>query len=80
MARMGHNSARAALVYQHASRDREQAIGATISARIEAERSKAKGHDRGTATGSRRKGPKEKRTRKRSGRSARERVTGIEPA
>jgi hypothetical protein len=82
MARMGHNSARAALVYQHASRDREQAIGAAISARIEAERSEAKGHDRGTATGSRRKGPKEKRTRERSdqGRSARERVTGIEPA
>jgi hypothetical protein len=64
MARMGHNSAGAALVYQHASRDREQAIGAAISARIVADRSKAKGHDRGAATGSRRKGPKNKRTRK----------------
>jgi len=61
MARMGHNSTRAALIYQHASRDREQAIGAAISARIEAERSKAKGHDRDTATGSRGKGPKDKR-------------------
>ena len=82
MARMGHNSARAALIYQHASRDREQAIGAAISARIEAERAKAKGHDRGTAAGSRRKGPKDKRTRKgaEQGRRRGERVTGIEPA
>jgi integrase len=38
MARMGHNSPRAALIYQHATRDRERAIGAAISARIEAAR------------------------------------------
>jgi integrase len=42
MARMGHNSARAALIYQHASKDRERAIGAAISARIEAVRAQAK--------------------------------------
>jgi integrase len=50
MARMGHNSARAALIYQHASKDRERAIGVAISARIEAARAPAKGHDRDTAT------------------------------
>jgi hypothetical protein len=38
MARMGHSSTRAALIYQHASRDRERAIGAAISARVEAVR------------------------------------------
>jgi hypothetical protein len=76
---MGHNSARAALIYQHASRDREQAIGTAISARIVAERSKAKGHGRGPTTESR---PNDKRTRKGSdqGRKQPERVTGIEPA
>ena len=52
MARMGHSSARAALIYQHATKDRERAIGAAISARIEAARAQAKGHDRDTATGS----------------------------
>jgi integrase len=36
MARMGRNSARAALIHQHASRDPDQAIGAAISAQIEA--------------------------------------------
>jgi hypothetical protein len=50
MARMGHNSARAALIYQHATKDRERAIGAAISARIEAVRAPAEGHDRATAT------------------------------
>jgi hypothetical protein len=34
MARIGHNSPRAALIYQHATRER--AIGAAISARIDA--------------------------------------------
>jgi integrase len=50
MARMGHNSARAALIYQHATKDRERAIGAAISARIEAVRAPAEGHDRATAS------------------------------
>jgi hypothetical protein len=48
MARMGHSSTRAALIYQHASRERERAIGAAISARVEGDRSKSKGHARGT--------------------------------
>jgi Phage integrase family len=48
MARMGHSSTRAALIYQHASRDRERAIGAAISARVEADRSNSKGHVGGT--------------------------------
>ncbi|HKE75129.1 MAG TPA: hypothetical protein VKB57_16020 [Acidimicrobiales bacterium] len=38
MTRMGHSSTRAALIYQHASRDRERAIGAAISAQVEAAR------------------------------------------
>lgn len=49
MARICHNSARAALIYQHATKDRERAIGAAISARIEAVRVPAAGHDRATA-------------------------------
>ena len=49
MARMGHNSARAALIYQHATKDRERAIGAAISARIAAVRAEGKRHDRDTA-------------------------------
>jgi hypothetical protein len=82
MARMGHNSARAALIYQHASRDRERAIGAAISARIEAVRPNAEGHDRGTATGSARNGKRVRKANRRpdQGRSHDERVTGIEPA
>jgi integrase len=50
MARMGHSSTRAALIYQHASRDRERAIAAAVSARVEASRPKVEGHDRGTAS------------------------------
>jgi integrase len=50
MARMGHSSTRAALIYQHASRDRERAIGAAISARVEADRERSKGHAGGTTT------------------------------
>ena len=46
MARMGHSSTRAALIYQHASRDRERAIAAAVSARVEAARPKGEGHDR----------------------------------
>jgi integrase len=30
MARLGHSSTRAALIYQHASRDRDQAIAAAL--------------------------------------------------
>jgi integrase len=37
MARMGHASPRAALIYQHATRERESAIAAALSAMIDAE-------------------------------------------
>jgi hypothetical protein len=46
MARMGHSSTRAALIYQHASRER--AIGAAVSALIEASLPTSKGHAGGT--------------------------------
>ena len=82
MARMGHNSARAALIYQHASKDRERAIGAAISARIEAVRAQAKdtiGTRAPATTGgrSRRKGIGGRHD---PDRNTGERVTGIEPA
>ncbi|MEV6979931.1 hypothetical protein AB0M95_01510 [Sphaerisporangium sp. NPDC051017] len=37
-ARMGHDSDRAALIYQHATRDADQRIADALSARVEAER------------------------------------------
>lgn len=43
-ARMGHDSDRAALIYQHATRDADQRTADTLSARVEAEQQKiAKG-------------------------------------
>lgn len=49
MSRMGHSSMRAALIYQHASRERDQAIGEAISRNVvKARRAKGKGHARGT--------------------------------
>ena len=83
MARMGHSSARAALIYQHASRDREQAIGAAISARIEAARPEGNGHARGTDTETRSKRGASREKRESApdlGPGRLERVTGIEPA
>ena len=82
MARMGHNSTRAALIYQHASRDRDRAIAAAVSARIEAARPDVEGHDRGTSGESRPKQGTEKRTSKGAdqGEKRGERVTRIEPA
>ena len=41
MSRMGHASARAALIYQHATRDRDAAIAESLSALIETSRSGA---------------------------------------
>ena len=38
MVRMGHASPRAALIYQHATRERDKAIAAALNARIEATR------------------------------------------
>ena len=82
MARMGHNSARAALIYQHASKDRERAIGAAIPARIEAVRAQTK-----ATIGTRAADPSGSRSRRKGsggrpdqGRRTGERVTGIEPA
>lgn len=37
MARMGHDSDRAALIYQHATRDTDQRIADALSARVETE-------------------------------------------
>ncbi len=65
MARMGHSSTRAALIYQHASRHRERAIAAAVSARVTAARPKVEGHDRGTATETARKGGPDQKRRKR---------------
>jgi integrase len=65
MARMGHSSTRAALIYQHASRDRERAIGSAISALIEASRPTSKGHPGGTNPDSRPESPLSSRRRKR---------------
>ena len=48
MTRMGHSSTRAALIYQHASRDRERAIGGAVSALVEATRPDPIGHATGT--------------------------------
>jgi len=79
---MGHSSARAALVYQHATKHRERAIGAAISARIEAARAQEKRHDRDTAAGSdpdREPAPSGEGAAD-PGPGRLERVTGIEPA
>lgn len=46
MARMGHGSARAALIYQHATRQRDLTIADALSATIEMERDRARnGHE-----------------------------------
>ena len=46
MARMGHSSVRAALIYQHASRSRDKQIADAISQNVQEAR--RKGHVRGT--------------------------------
>ena len=46
MARMGHSSVRAALIYQHASRSRDKQIADAISANVRDAR--RMGHARGT--------------------------------
>jgi integrase len=65
MARMGHSSTRAALIYQHASREREAAIAAAISARVAADRSEANGHAAGTPARKRKTSSKAPERRKR---------------
>jgi integrase len=46
MARMGHGSARAAMIYQHATKQRDKTIADALSATIAAERDRARnGHE-----------------------------------
>ncbi|MEU6788503.1 hypothetical protein ABZ912_55750 [Nonomuraea angiospora] len=50
---MGHDGDRAALIYQHATRDADQRIADALSARVKAERKKAeKKRKRGDGDGS----------------------------
>jgi integrase len=65
MTRMGHSSTRAALIYQHANRERERAIGAAISARVEAARPTPRGTDGTRAPGPAPKAGRAPRTQKR---------------
>ncbi|XVQ86019.1 hypothetical protein ACQP2K_00845 [Microbispora siamensis] len=46
---MGHDSNRAALIYQHATRDADQRIADALSARVEAERQAASGVEKSDA-------------------------------
>ncbi|MFF0525343.1 tyrosine-type recombinase/integrase [Actinomadura nitritigenes] len=48
MSRMGHASSRAALIYQHASQDRDKAIAAALGEAFKVARASDKG-DKGTA-------------------------------
>ncbi|WP_328708730.1 site-specific integrase [Microbispora hainanensis] len=50
-ARMGHDSDRAALIYQHATRDADQRIADALSARVEADRKAANGKKESGAEG-----------------------------
>lgn len=47
-ARLGHDSMRAALIYQHATSERDKEIADAVSRRIAAEREGAIGHVAGT--------------------------------
>ena len=49
MARMGHDSERAAIIYQHEARGADQAITSAIDAHIEAAKASQGQHDDGTA-------------------------------
>jgi len=49
MARMGHDSERAAMIYQHQARGADQAITSAIDAHVQAERAKDDDDDDGTA-------------------------------
>jgi integrase len=45
MARMGHDSERAAMIYQHEARGADKAIPSAIDAHVEAERGREAGED-----------------------------------
>ena len=47
MARMGHDSERAAMIYQHEARGADTAITSAIDAHVEAERGRLAGEDDG---------------------------------
>ena len=49
MARMGHDSERTAIIYQHAARGAEQAIAEAMDAHVEAEQADAEDRDDGAA-------------------------------
>ncbi|MFF4826376.1 tyrosine-type recombinase/integrase [Streptomyces sp. NPDC001312] len=49
MARMGHSTARAALIYQHASADRDRLIADALSGLVDKGRRNRKGHTGDTA-------------------------------
>jgi site-specific recombinase XerC len=48
MERMGHSSSRAAMIYQHASRDRDEAIAAAMGTALAAARKRPRGSATGT--------------------------------
>jgi hypothetical protein len=50
MERMGHSSSRAALIYQHATRERDEAIAAGMGKALRQARRKAKAADGGAGT------------------------------
>lgn len=54
MERMGHSSSRAALIYQHASRDRDQAIAAALGESLTAAKQQAERPPSGTQRARRR--------------------------
>ena len=49
MARMGHDSERAAMIYQHEARGADQLITNAIDAHVQGEQSKEDGDDDGSA-------------------------------
>jgi integrase len=74
MTRLGHSSARAAMIYQHATRDRDKAIADAHGQLADKARTKTSGPEMAQ--------PSTRKTRKRSNSTdlPAERATGIEPA
>ncbi|WP_246158121.1 tyrosine-type recombinase/integrase [Micromonospora palomenae] len=58
MARMGHDSAQAAMIYQHATSEADRAIAQAVSAAMKAERKKAKKPAAGSSDKAKSKGKK----------------------
>jgi hypothetical protein len=84
MERMGHSSSRAALIYQHASRDRDEAIAAALGYSLAAAKQHAEDPPSGTQHVRRTKGflilNKPAPTAALTWRFASERAKGIEPS